>query len=114
MPDSLPREPQANTSSTGCLLRMVWLIGAPLAMVLTGAVIVMTRSPALSWRDGLFLCFLSAALGSRLLDVTRFGGTDSDGQPTPPAVLWRWMAVTGVLGSVGLVSAHALASWMPL
>lgn len=93
----------------GCLLRLFWMIAGNLMLVLALVAIAQRTSPGLSWVDIAFWAAVVAVLAARWVDITRFHGRNSDGQPATLAD-WRRHAV-GLLAVAAIAYAIARLVW---
>ena len=89
-------------------LRLGWMLGGPLAMMI--ALVAIAGSPrfTLGWSD---LAFWTAVLltGSfRALDVTRFHGETTHGMPATTADLKRYLAALAAVCTALWVAAQAV------
>lgn len=100
--------PQPQPGFLGLVTRIVWVAVAPGAMLLV-AVAVMERQLGLSYLDAIYWAAALLMIGARLLDVTRLGGTTSDGHPATMAT-WRRFALVVAGAAVALWGlAHGVA-----
>lgn len=96
------------TSGSGCLMRLLWMIGGNALVALSGIYIALGKggySPldALYW-GGVFLL-----AGARLIDIAYFDGRTADGAPATMRHGVRFAIVVFVLSTAFWLVAHAVA-----
>lgn len=97
-----------NTGS-GCIVRFIWMILGPIALL--GAAVAISGQSGLSasFRDALFWVIASAVLAIRYVDLTRLRGRAADGGPAAPSD-WRRFAWGFAAGALLVwLLAHVLA-----
>lgn len=93
---------QSLSEPTGCLpvlLRTTWLMWGNFALLLCAAFVAQGIAPPLA--DLLFLLVAAGVIGIRYLDIARYHGSTSDGEPATLAH-WRRYAIAMVLVSAVL------------
>lgn len=101
---------QSPSGPTGCLpvlLRVTWLMWGNFALLLCAAFVAQRIAPPLT--DLLFFVAAGCLIGVRYLDITRYHGATSDGEPATLAH-WRRYAITMVLISAALWTAARVAA----
>ncbi|MFV8753322.1 hypothetical protein ACNOYE_22465 [Nannocystaceae bacterium ST9] len=96
-------EPNEGAHAGNLFLRLAWMFGGPMAIVLVAVTIAGEPAWQFSLMDGLFWAFVASVLGARVVDATRFSGLTADGEPTRPAHLINY--------GIGLTLASGLA-WL--
>jgi len=95
--------PETETISGKALLtRLAWMLFGNLALLACAAVIARDDLAPLSLLSGLFWAIVGGLIGLRYVDITRYAGQTSKGEP---ATLRDWKRY-----SVGLATA-SLAIW---
>ncbi len=95
----------APASSAGCVLRLYWMLGGNLALVL---ILAAAPGNAGGWDvgpwDGVYGAVVLSLVAARALDLARYGGTRADGSPAaqgdglryalvwPAVMLGAWIA----------------------
>jgi len=77
---TIPNEAET-ANMGGCLTRLVWLVAAPLGLLMLGAVVARDGQGVWSIESGAYWAVVVLALGVRYLDVVRFQGQTVDGKP---------------------------------
>lgn len=101
MPRTENRDPEV-ISGTALLTRLAWMLFGNLALLACAAVIARDDLAPLSLLSGLFWAIVGGLIGLRYLDITRYDGQTSKGEP---ATLKDWKRY-----SVGLTTI-SLAVW---
>ncbi|HPD15559.1 MAG TPA: hypothetical protein PLE19_11440 [Planctomycetota bacterium] len=98
------------TNPTGCLLRLCWMLVGNGVMLF--AAIFITQHPwkSLSTADLVYAAGVAFLLGARFLDITRFQGTTTTGQPATLAHWRRYALLVLAVSACGWLAAHALAA----
>jgi hypothetical protein len=93
----LERDPKANASLSGCLIRILWMLVGPAALVFGAALIGVPRGE--SELAGHLLLFGSALglIGLRHVDLTYLGGLRASGEPATPGDLRRYVGAIAVV-----------------
>jgi hypothetical protein len=97
------------TSVFALFLRLFWLLIGNAILVVCFLAILAKEAKGLSWADALYGITIPLIIAARFLDVTRFGGKNSVGQP---ATIADWKRSTAMLigcGGAALLAAHAIA-----
>ncbi len=111
MPQHSPHEPSpppAQSSFLALIVRLTWMLFGNAALALLAVHIAKTGS--LTAADMLFWAVAAVMVGVRYIDITRFGGLTTEGEP---ASLRHWQRYTGYLlaAATGLYAvARAVAS----
>lgn len=95
MPQHSPHEPSpppAQSSFLALIVRLTWMLFGNAALALLAVHIAKTGS--LTTADMLFWGVVATMVGVRYIDVTRFGGLTTEGEP---ASLRHWQRYTGYL-----------------
>lgn len=95
-------------AGVSALVRLGWMVGGTLAMIVSGMSIAAQPSWTFGWRDVVFWSAALASIALRYLDVTRFAGETADGQPATRADLARYAAGLCLTAAVAWFCAHAL------
>ncbi|MBC7353382.1 MAG: hypothetical protein H5U08_13555 [Thermogutta sp.] len=101
--------PEQTQSPAGCLLRLYWMIFGYLLAVLCGVSIV-NHHGDFSFVDVIYWLALGGVLLARWVDISRYQGTRTDGQP---ATMRDWK-VHAILTVVGGVIGWVLIHWVRL
>lgn len=86
-------------SGGGMLVRLGWMVGGTLTMLVAGFVIVSRPTWTIGGADAAFWAGALLAIVLRYLDVTRYGGDTSRGEPATMGHFTRY--AIGVVG-IGL------------
>lgn len=97
-PQSAQRAPQGRDGCLAGIVRITWMAFGNLALFLFA--VMGARRPAPSAYDAAFAGLVLGLVILRYLDITRFGGETSDGEP---ATLSHWRRYA--LGLVGVAAA---------
>ncbi|MGM0576958.1 MAG: hypothetical protein ACQEXJ_14635 [Myxococcota bacterium] len=92
------RSNRSTTSVGGLLARVYWMAFGNLVVLLAALYIVMHTETVLSWADGVFWAGIASLIGVRYLDVKKYGGLTSDGEP---ATMQDFKSYSGKTGGVG-------------
>lgn len=98
-----PTTDPSTAGAGGCLLRVAWLIGAPVALLTLAALIVRDSAGPLDIYSALYGGTVLAALGLRYVDIVRFNGLTTSGEPATLADYRRYVL---------RFCAFALALWL--
>ncbi len=102
-------EDQHNASSTGCLLRIFWMLVGNVVLTFCVLGIAQHRGSILSIADACFCVIVGFLLATRYFDIRHCGGTTTDGEPAT-LVHWRHYAmILGVVSMVLWIGAHIAA-----
>lgn len=104
-PNGSVPEPQV-ASSTGCLIRLLWLFVGPVAFVLGVGLLASPGSSSSAVGHSLLWGASLSMVAIRYLDVTRFEGLRSDGKPSTLSDFRRY--AVQVLLLAALVSGAAV------
>ena len=96
-----PPEPPTAIDAPGCLVRLLWIALGPILLLFLATRIYTSRS--FSLLDLAYWATVAAILGARHLDIHRFHGATTSGEPATPEHLRRY--TYGVAGV-------ALVIWM--
>lgn len=88
----------------GCMLRLYWLVVAPVALLGLAASLAKTGAGPLSAASAVYWAVAAGALLVRYLDIFRFQGETVDGKPASRAD-WRGFAIRLVAVAVVLWAA---------
>ncbi len=102
---SISRDPEP--LGAGCAVRVLWLIGGPVAVAFTAAVLARHETSNVFVVAAVFWGSVLAMLGLRYLDVTRLGGLTADGEPATLAHFRRY-SLTVAVTAVALFGAALL------
>ncbi len=105
-----PSPPPAQASFLALMIRLTWMLFGNAALALLAVHLAKTGS--FSTIDLLFWAVVAMMVGVRYIDVTRFGGLTTEGEP---ASLRHWQRYTGYLlaAAAGLYAlAHAVAHFL--
>lgn len=106
---------QTRSESTGCLpviLRLTWLMWGNLALFICAALVAEGTAPIVT--DLLFFLVAGSLVGVRYVDITRFKGETTEGEPATIAH-WRRYAIMMMLISAALWALARVAAsrgWM--
>lgn len=100
--------PSASSSgkSIGCLVRLFWMGVGNLAIALCLIGIFREKSPVPDALDAIYLVAVIATLAARYVDIVRFGGTTSEGQPATLADWRRHALLLGAIAAVAWLTAR--------
>lgn len=97
------------TRATGLLLRVVWMMLAPVLLFVLGARILIGEG--LSALDALYAGLLVVAIAARYVDVARFHGQTAEGEPATMEDA-RGYSIKLSLAAVGAWAlAHLSSGW---
>jgi hypothetical protein len=106
-PDARTDSPQNHEG--GCLLRLSWMLGGNLAVLLIAVAIAQGGGTFFSFADAFFWLVVLAMVGIRYVDITRMKGLTAGGKPATLAD-WKRYVVILLAASLGLWGlAHGLA-----
>jgi hypothetical protein len=104
-----PVEDATPTSAASILLRIFWMLGGYIVLAVCALFIATNKEALFSAKDPVFWVVAGLMVWARYVDIARYHGTTSDGQP---ATLANWrgyaMVVVAVAG-VTWAAAHAVA-----
>src|SRR5687767_8728625 len=92
-PESLP----------GCLVRLGWMVGGNLLLLMLTLTILRELEWTLTLKDALFWLVVATMVALRYVDMMRLRGTTADGEPTTARHVRRY--AVGLLGVWALVWA---------
>jgi hypothetical protein len=92
----------------GCLNRIVWLLGAPLALLVLGAVVARNGNGVLSAESFAYWLVVPVALAVRYVDIFRYGGATMEGEPASRKDFRQYCLRLPVLALIG----WSAAVWM--
>lgn len=97
---------EAETESMGgCLTRLVWLVAAPLTLLMLGAVVARNGSGAWSAESISYWAVVVVAVAVRYLDIFRYRGETMDGAPASREDWRRYRVRFPVLALAGWSAA---------
>jgi len=102
---NLPSKPgarEAADANTGALLRLGWMLGGNILLLIVGLTIFMGPPWTITFKDALFWAVVALVILVRYVDVTRFAGQTADGKPATRRDFVRY--------ALGLVTSSA-AIW---
>lgn len=100
-----PHTSEGETESMGgCLLRLYWLVVAPIALLGLAATLAKSGAGPVSGVSAAYWVVAGGALVVRYLDIFRFQGETVDGKPASRAD-WRGFALRLVIVAVGVWAA---------
>ena len=100
-----PSEPQKQ-SPVGCILRLFWMFGGNLALVVLAGLIF--QSAGWTIADLAYWLIVGLLVSARYIDIARFNGATADLEPATTAHLKRYSLLL-VLGAAAVyVTARAL------
>ncbi|MCY3023451.1 MAG: hypothetical protein NTW87_31100 [Planctomycetota bacterium] len=110
MPDTKSETPAQQTSTFGCLLRLVWmLVGNAVLMYSVIWIAVKADTHSLSVIDAVYAAGLFAVVFSRYLDIRHFNGTKGTGEPATMSDWRRFALLVVVSALVVWGAAHGVA-----
>ena len=109
MTDPAPSTAAKQASLFGCLLRFVWMAAGNVVLFFLGMTIAQRNTRALSWLDGALWGVAGIMIAVRYLDIARFGGKTSEGEPAGIKHLRRYVVILIVTTAGWWALAHALA-----
>ncbi len=92
----------------GHLLRIFWLAGGNVIIYAAWVIIVLTSAPLPCVWDAGVLITVGLMIGARRVDITRFGGRTSDGEPATRTDWRRYVAIVLCSAVLGEFVAHYL------
>jgi len=109
MSERLDSPPVETGAGQGCLpmvARLFWMVGGNIALLACAGLMAQGADRGLV--DGLYFAAAAAMIGVRYLDITRFQGQTSDGQPASLADFRRYAALMVVVAA----GVYALARYV--
>lgn len=94
----------------GCLTRVVWLVVAPLALLMLGAVVARDGNGVWSPESMAYLAIIVVSLAVRYIDIFRYGGQTLSGQPASREDWRRYRVRFPALALAGLSAALILGA----
>lgn len=112
VPHSADKHPPADatpTNAASVLLRIFWLLAGYIVIAVL-ALFISQHEGALmfSLLDPIFWIVVALMIAARYLDITRYGGATSDGQPATLAHWRRYAIVVLIASAVVWLGAHAI------
>lgn len=93
-------------NAQGCLLRLFWMAGGNLALLVL--ILSIANQDGFTLLDGLYWVVIAALVSARYVDIVRFGGLTADGTPATKEHFRRYTTWL-VLVAIGLwVATHLL------
>lgn len=105
-PESTSRTDEHEGSSA--LIRLGWMLGGTLTMLISWFTIISTPSWTFGARDAVFWCAALLTLTLRYVDVTRYQGLTSRGEPATAAHFARYAVGLLVTSCVGWTLAQSV------
>ena len=111
MPDIHDRvpSPTPKTTGLGCLVRLAWMIGGTIALVLVARGISQHRGSFLSVSDLVYWLIAAAVFFLRYMDIKKLNGLTATGNPATVADLKRYALLLGGFALAVWGLAHGLA-----
>lgn len=88
---NLPSEAGSSQSGVGVLVRLGWMLGGFIAIVMTAMSIANHPTWSFGWRDVVFWSAVVASALFRSLDISRFEGQTVRGDPATDRDLRRYL-----------------------
>jgi hypothetical protein len=95
-------------AGASALVRLGWMVGGTLAMLVSGMSIAAQPRWTFGWRDVVFWSAALAAIVLRYLDVARFAGETADGRPATRAHFIRYAAGLCIAAALAWFSVQSL------
>lgn len=103
-----PMTTEAPDEGMGALVRLGWMMGGTLTMLIAGFTIASSPAWTFGLRDVVFWFGALLALALRYLDVARFAGQTSSGEPATMKDFWRYSAALSVVALGGWAAAQSV------
>lgn len=103
-----PTVSAAPGAGSGALVRLGWMMGGPLTMLIAGFTILNTPAWTFTVRDALFWFGAVIALALRYLDFARFQGQTSNGDSATMVHFRRYAVGLMVVATIGWALAQAV------
>jgi hypothetical protein len=99
---------ESQDSLAGLAVRLVWLLGASVGLILTAAYIFRSGEGPFTVVDAIYWAIVALAIGARWLDIERFRGTTTQGRRATRADGRRYSLTLGLVALAAWVVAHLL------
>lgn len=98
-----------STSIAAIALRVLWMFGGMFGLLLNLLAIARHSSSTFSIFDAVYVVLVSVVILARYLDITRFNGCTTYGEPATMGHWRRYAIVLGVAAIIGWFVAHGVA-----
>ena len=106
----MPSQDRERDASSGCLLRLIWLVVGNMALMLVGVQLFLHPRGWFSVLDAAYWSIVVLILAARYADMRYCNGTTADGKPCTPAIWRRHTVVLVLLACVVWLAAHSLGA----